>query len=254
MLVFAHRGASGYQAENTLAAMQMALDLSVTAIEIDVHNVEGELYVFHDRRLENKSDGFGPIHLATKAELAQLHILGEPIPTLWQVLELINGRCMVNIELKGCFSIAPFMDLYPRIFDELNFTHRQVLVSSFNHHYLATLKSEYGQAYVAPLVDGVPLNLAQAASDLNAYSINLSINFVNQAMIEDAHQRGVKVFVYTVDEADDIRALHHFGVDGIFSNYPDKAQAVVDSLVMQTDDGQASHFHHHEDQLPHWFE
>ncbi len=50
MLIFAHRGASGYQVENTLAAMAKALELGAKAIELDVHNVEGELVVFHDRR------------------------------------------------------------------------------------------------------------------------------------------------------------------------------------------------------------
>ncbi|MBR9727675.1 glycerophosphodiester phosphodiesterase [Shewanella intestini] len=236
MLVFAHRGASGYQPENTLAAMKMAIELGVQAIELDIHNVEGELYVYHDRRLEKKSDGFGPVHLTTKQHMTQLRVLGEPIPTLWEVLTVIDGRCMVNIELKGCFCLTPFLTMYPKILSKLNFSAEQLLISSFNHHYLMSVRQQFPQAYVAPLVDGVPITLAQVATQLQAYSINLSINFVNQAIIKDAHQRGVKVFVYTVDEADDIKALQHINVDGIFSNYPDKAQAIIEATAQITQD------------------
>ncbi|WP_394130345.1 glycerophosphodiester phosphodiesterase [Shewanella maritima] len=231
MLVFAHRGASGYQVENTLSAMAMALELGVKAIELDVHNVEDELYVFHDRRLDNKTTGVGPIHYATKDEIDQTQILGQPIPTLWQVLELIDGKCMVNIELKGCYCLEPFLQLYPKILNELSFSPRQILISAFNHHYLLAVRTRFPQAFIAPLIDGVPLNLAQAVTDLDAFSVHLSINFVNQAMVDDAHQRKAKVYVYTVDDADDIRALMHLKVDGIFSNYPDKAQAVIEQYA-----------------------
>jgi glycerophosphoryl diester phosphodiesterase len=200
MLVFAHRGASGYAPENTLAAMDIALDLGASAIELDVHCVEDELVVFHDRRLEGKSTGTGLIHLTTKAALAQFTVGGHAIPTLWQILERVSiaskGLCSVNIELKGFGCVQPFIGLYP-------------------------------QAVIAPLLAGIPLDLAQIMTTLNAYSINLDLSFVNQAIVDDAHQRGGKVFVYTVDNYDDIQALKAMGVDGIFSNYPDKALAAI---------------------------
>ncbi|WP_372931685.1 glycerophosphodiester phosphodiesterase, partial [Shewanella putrefaciens] len=127
MLIFAHRGASGYQVENTLAAMAKALELGAKAIELDVHNVEGELVVFHDRRLDNKSSGTGVIHTVTKDYLAGINVKGEPIPTLWQILELIAGRCTVNIELKGINTVQPLVDLYPKVLSELGFTEDQLL-------------------------------------------------------------------------------------------------------------------------------
>lgn len=227
MLIIAHRGASGYAPENTLAAMEKALSLNAEAIELDVHNVEGELMVFHDRRLEGKSNGQGLIHQTSQQALARITVQGEPIPSLWQVLKLVAARCSVNIELKGCNTVEPFIALYHRAIDELGYKPEQLLVSSFNHPYLAELKSQLKEAYVAPLLASIPLDLAQVGVTLEAYSINLDISFISKALIEDAHAKGLKVFVYTVDNADDIRALDALKVDGVFSNYPDKALAAL---------------------------
>lgn len=227
MLIFAHRGASGYQVENTLAAMAKALELGAKAIELDVHNVEGELVVFHDRRLDNKSSGTGVIHTVTKDYLAGINVKGEPIPTLWQILELIAGRCTVNIELKGINTVQPLVDLYPKVLSELGFTEDQLLISSFNHPYLSDIKRALPQALVAPLLASIPLDGATVVSQLRAYSLHLDVSFISQALVDDAHQRGAKVCVYTVDHSDDIHALKQMGVDGIFSNYPDRAMEAL---------------------------
>lgn len=227
MLIFAHRGASGYEVENTLAAMAKALQLGVQAIELDVHNVEGELVVFHDRRLDHKSSGTGVIHLIDHAYLESINVKGEPIPTLWQVLELVAGRCIVNIELKGINTVAPLLDLYPKALNELGFTPEQLLLSSFNHPYLQAVKQALPGALVAPLLASIPLDGAAVVSELAAYSLHLDISFINQALVDDAHHRGAKVYVYTVDHQDDIHALKQMGVDGIFSNYPDRAMKAL---------------------------
>lgn len=227
MLIFAHRGASGYAPENTLAAMATALAQGVKAIELDVHNVEGELVVFHDRRLESKSSGTGIIHLLSRHALSGINVKGEPIPTLWQVLELVAGRCLVNIELKGINTVAPLLELYPKALTQLGFSQEQLLISSFNHPYLQQVKAALPNARIAPLLASIPLDGAAIVSQLNAYSLHLDVSFINQALVEDAHQRGAKVYVYTVDHADDIHALQHMGVDGVFSNYPDRAMLAL---------------------------
>ncbi|WP_372872160.1 glycerophosphodiester phosphodiesterase [Shewanella sp.] len=223
MLIFAHRGASGYAPENTLKAMEMALSLGAEAIELDVHCVEGELMVFHDRHLAGKSNGKGLIHRQTLANLEKVKVQGEPIPTLWQVLELVRGRCIVNIELKGIGTAEPLALLYPRILTELGFNAGQLIISSFHHPMLAAFKAQVPEARVAPLLGSLPLDGAEIASLLNAYSLHLDVSFIDQAIVDDAHRRGVKVYVYTVDDSDDLQALREMGVDGAFSNFPDRA-------------------------------
>ncbi|ARD23828.1 glycerophosphodiester phosphodiesterase [Shewanella japonica] len=230
MLIFAHRGASGYEVENTLAAMEKALQLNVQAIELDVYNVEGELYVFHDRRLENKTSGKGLVHLSRKETINKAKIKQHSIPTFWQVMSLINGRCIVNIELKGYHTAMPVIEMYPSLISQLNFTQAQLLISSFNQPYLAQVKQHLPEARVAPILSGVPLNYAESVTQLGAYSIHVDIHFVTHEMVKDAHQRGAKIYVYTVDVPEDIQALKALGVDGIFSNFPDKA---ADALLSQ---------------------
>ncbi len=224
MMIFAHRGASGYVAENTLAAFAKSIELGATAVELDIHLVEDELYVFHDRRLEPKSSGYGLIEEFTKADLSQLKIDGEPIPTLLQVLQLLRPHnTLVNIELKGLGCLDAFIALYPTLINELKYPAEKLLISSFNHPFLATFKQQYPESFIAPLIEGVPLDLAGIVSQLGAYSIHLGLSFTTQQMVDDAHQRGARVYVYTVDNLEDLDMLNSMGVDGIFTNFPDKA-------------------------------
>ncbi|WP_110457172.1 glycerophosphodiester phosphodiesterase [Shewanella algidipiscicola] len=231
MQVFAHRGASGYAPENTLAAIKKAVQLGSMAIEIDVHNVEGQLYVFHDRRLDGISTGTGLIEEVSQAYLATVRVGAEPIPTLWEILAYLQHfDCIVNIELKGMNSLTPFLSLYPNILSKLNFSADKLLISSFNHHFVASVKQQFPQALVAPLIEGIPVDNAALVSQLQAYSLHLSLSFITSDIVIDAHQRGAKVYVYTVDDAADIAYLAKLGVDGIFSNYPDISQQVIEQL------------------------
>ncbi|ABZ78187.1 glycerophosphoryl diester phosphodiesterase [Shewanella halifaxensis HAW-EB4] len=228
MMIFAHRGASGYVAENSLAAFAKAVELGATAVELDVHLVEDELYVFHDRRLEPKSSGEGLIEQYTKQALSQITIDGEPIPSLIQVLSLLKPHnTLVNIELKGLACLEAFISLYPKLISDLSYDANKLLISSFNHPFLASFKQRYPDANVAPLIEGIPLELAHIVSQLDAYSIHLGLSFTTQEMIDDAHRRGAKVYVYTVDNLDDLDMLKQMGVDGIFTNYPDRAIAHI---------------------------
>ncbi|MGS0676169.1 glycerophosphodiester phosphodiesterase [Shewanella sp. 0m-4] len=224
MMIFAHRGASGYVAENSLAAFAKAVELGAKAVELDIHLVEDELYVFHDRRLEPKSSGTGLIEQFTKEALSLVTIDGESIPSLIQVLSLLNPHnTLVNIELKGLACLEAFMALYPKLLSELKYDADKLLISSFNHPFLASFKQQFPDALVAPLIEGVPLELAHIVSQLHAYSIHLGLSFTTQEMVDDAHKRGAKVYVYTVDNLDDLDMLKRMGVDGIFTNYPDRA-------------------------------
>ena len=108
MQIIAHRGASKLAPENTLKAMEIAIALGVGAIELDVQWADGELWVFHDRRLERCTDGHGVLTEQSRDYLASLDAGdGERIPTLWQVMSLIAGRCELHIELKGAHTAEP---------------------------------------------------------------------------------------------------------------------------------------------------
>ncbi len=223
MQIIAHRGASGLAPENTLKAMTKALELGAPAIEIDVQAADGELWVFHDRRLERCTNGKGVLTEQARAYLEQLDAgEGEVIPTLWQVMEIIAGRCELHIELKGAHTADAVAALTQRAETELGFAACQWVVSSFHHPELARFAALRPDIRLGALTANLPFTLAQFAEDLGAWSLNCDVDFVDRMLVEDAHRRGLKVLVYTVDYLEDYETLASMGVDGIFTNRPDR--------------------------------
>ncbi|WP_421237828.1 glycerophosphodiester phosphodiesterase [Aeromonas jandaei] len=223
MQIIAHRGASGLTPENTLKAMAKALELGAPAIEIDVQAADGELWVFHDRRLERCTNGKGVLTEQSRSYLEQLDAgEGESIPTLWQVMSLIAGRCELHIELKGANTADTVVALTKRAENELGFTANQWVVSSFHHPELARFATLRPDIRIGALTANLPLELAHFAEKLGAWSINCDVDFIDAALVDDAHRRGLKVLVYTVDHLADQQLLAAMGVDGIFTNRPDR--------------------------------
>ncbi|MCO4198227.1 glycerophosphodiester phosphodiesterase [Aeromonas hydrophila] len=223
MQIIAHRGASGLAPENTLKAIRLALALGAGAIEIDVQLADGELWVFHDRRLERCTDGSGVLTAQSRAYLASLNAgEGEGIPTLWQVMEAIAGQAELHIELKGAQTADEVARLTRRAEAELGFAPTQWVVSSFHHPELARFATLRPDIRLGALTSTIPLTLAKFAAELGAWSLNCDVDFVEQALVQDAHDRGLKVLVYTVDEPADQAMLAAIGVDGIFTNQPDR--------------------------------
>lgn len=220
MICIGHRGARGCAPENTLASIDLAIEQGATWVEIDVREHHGELVVIHDRFLERTTNGFGDIN---QHDLASLQTLdagkNERIPTLLQVIKHINRRAILNIELKDMASVEPTLQLIEQLVDD-GWQFNDFLISSFYHHALQSIKQSQPLLYTGALCASVMIDYAKFAQDLNAWSINLCSESLNQALIDDAHQRGLKVFVYTVN---DIRLFDEFsnmGVDGVFTDYP----------------------------------
>lgn len=234
MLIFAHRGASGVEPENTLRAIKAALDANVDGIEIDIHEVDGKLLVIHDRWLHRTTSGTGQISQHDYEHLRSLDAgNGETIPTLDEVLTLVAGRCQMNLELKGISNIEL---LYACIDDAVatkNLANKDILLSSFNHRLLDKIHQQRPEFAIGALTACYPLDYAKFAERLNAYSVHLDVNFISEHFVNDAHQRGLKVFVYTVDELEDIETMKALGVDGIFSNFPTRTKSHLAHLNTQ---------------------
>ncbi len=231
MQIIAHRGASGDYPENTLLAIEQAIRQGADAIEIDVFAVQGELIVIHDHHLARTTNGSGSIYQYSLQQLMQLDAgRGEPIPTLWQVLQCVQHKLWLNIELKGADTVTPLLTLLDKAEQQPGFDCQQLLISSFNHHLLAELKRARPELKLGALTASLPLDYAAFAQQLQAYSVNCDVSFINQAFVDDAKARGLKVYVYTVDQADDLSRLQQYGVDGIFSNYPAKSRAMLNKV------------------------
>lgn len=225
MLIFAHRGVSGHFPENTLSAFQAALDANCAAIELDVFAVAGELVVIHDRQLERTTNGRGYLEDLSIAQLQQLDAgQGQKIPTLWQVLQLVANRVILNIELKGADTAMLLVAMLQKAQAELQLDLENIIVSSFNHLVLQQLQQELPQLKLGVLIAHRPLEGAAIAEQFKAYSLNCDRGFIDQELVADAHRRQIKVFVYTVNQQREALELKQMGVDGIFCNYPEEAQ------------------------------
>jgi glycerophosphoryl diester phosphodiesterase len=223
-ICFAHRGASGHEPENTLLAIEKAISMDAPWIEIDVFAVEDELVVIHDDRLETTTNGAGYV---TQQSLAYLRSLdagkGQRIPLLREVFDLVDGRVGVNVELKGFETAEPVVKLIDEYKGLPGLDYSQILVSSFNRRELTRVRSLNPDIPIGVLVQGIPLDDAEFAEDLGAVSVHAGLSSVHLAFVDDAHRRGLKVFVYTVNHRDDLKRMRAMGVDGVFTNYPDLA-------------------------------
>jgi glycerophosphoryl diester phosphodiesterase len=221
--VIAHRGARGHAPENTLAAFDKALALGAKWIELDVQLHDGELWVFHDQRLERCTNGKGWLIDHQAAALRALDAGGgQRIPFLREVLHHLRGRVCVNVELKTGDGTAAAVAAELRAAFASGWKPEQFLVSSFHLPELRDLKRRVPEVPLGVLLCGVPLDLAAAGLELGAQVVSLDRDFADPALIADAHARGMKVFVFTVNEPEDIARFRGQGVDGVFTDFPER--------------------------------
>ncbi len=223
MIKIGHRGAMGYAPENTLLSFEKAIPLC-DMVELDVYVCKtGEVVVFHDHRLERCTNGSGLVMDKTFEELRALDAgEGQQIPTLEEVLELVDNQVAINIELKGPGTAYPVFQVMDKFIKAKRYTLDRFVISSFNHPELNHFKALSPEVSIGCLISCIPAELAAIAQTVQADYLNVSGEFISQELVDDAHRRGLKLLVYTVNELDDIASVKELGVDGIFSNYPDR--------------------------------
>ena len=224
LLCIGHRGACGYEPENTLRSFRRALEFGVDGLEFDVQLVGEELVIFHDSRLERTTNGRGYLRRKTFAQLRDLDAGGgEKIPTLREVMELVNRRAFLNIELKGRRTARPVADLLFELISHGGWQPAQFIVSSFNRRELRDFRAVAPAEIPIGLLLNRPTRLwRRAARILGASSIHPPARFTSRRFVEEAHKLGLKVFVYTVNTPAMIDKMRAMGVDGVFTDFPDR--------------------------------
>ena len=224
-LVIGHRGAMGYETENTIASIEKAIELGVSMIEIDVLRIKsGEVMVFHDLRVDRLTNGAGEIEDYYMTDVLALNLVGgHKIPTLQKVLKAVDGRVKINIELKGKRT-ASKVDQIIRVYERREgYPLSNYVISSFDWEELDAFRALNQEVDVAVLTDADPLQAISKAQELNAIAINPYYKNINAEIVEQIHNAGFKVYTYTVNEEADIASVKEMGVDGIFCDYPDRA-------------------------------
>lgn len=222
----AHRGgplvAGEALPENSIAAITRALTLGVDAVEIDIFQVGGELFVTHDRRLGRTVSGEGVITELPLDYIHQQHLVnGEPIPTLQQILELIGDKLLLNIEIKGANTVSTLARVLRDYVDNCRGNYEQYLISSFDHQQLFDSMQQLPEVKRGVLIEGIPLDYAACCEPLKAYSFNTHLSFITPELLADARKRGLQNWVYTVNHEDDWIRMRDLGVDAVFTDRPD---------------------------------
>ncbi|MDD4961175.1 MAG: glycerophosphodiester phosphodiesterase family protein [Candidatus Marinimicrobia bacterium] len=222
--IIAHRGASGYAPENTLAAFARAVELKVDAVECDVQICRsGEALVFHDRRLKRITGKRGKFRRKKLAELRKLDAgNGETIPTLKEVLDLLDARCAINIELKSRKTAVPVAQIIRNSIRTGSWKTEDFFVSSFYFRELRHFHEIMPEVPLALLFAKKPRGLKRKIRLLRPFAANLSAEHIRPEWVKRVHHWGLKVYVWTVDDPKEAARLRAMGADGFFSNYPDR--------------------------------
>lgn len=224
VLVIGHRGAMGYETENTLASIEKALELGVGMIEVDVFQIKsGEIAVFHDERVERLTNGAGRIEQYNYFDMKRLLLDGgHRIPVLQDVLQLVDHRVPVNIELKGKGTAGNVHKIASFYSEKRGWHPDQFLISSFDWDELRKYRDLDPKGRIAVLTEGDPLEALQVASQLKAEAINPHYTQLNAENVAKIHEAGFKVYTWTVNDPAEFQRLVSIGVDGVFSDFPDR--------------------------------
>jgi glycerophosphoryl diester phosphodiesterase len=233
--IFAHRGARGHAPENTLLAFSLALDLGADAIEFDVQrSSDGQLIVIHDGTVDRTTDGHGAVRETPLERLRALDAgiawkTPQRIPTLAETFALVQARDgAMNLEVKAesredALVTAALIESALADLDEP--MRERLLVSSFELDAVAGLKSRLPWLRGGTLFAGTHWrkeDMIARALELGAEAIHPGIRLVTSDLVDRAHDAGLRVNVWTANRWTTIRKLLLIGVDGIFSDAPER--------------------------------
>ena len=235
-----HRGAAGLAPENTLAAVKAGLEQGVDRIEIDVHQTkDNKIVVLHDPKIDRTTNGKGYVKDLTFYEIRKYNagswfdttFKDEKIPTLDEIMRLVNGKATLVIEIKA------FADYYKGIEKRVvNIIHKHnaldwTAICSFDDEVLLKVNELDSNIVLHKLFilkfpflklfnDG-SLRIAdfQYYNFVDEFSVYYP--FANKRLINKVHRLNKPINVWTVDDTVKINRLINLGVDGIITNHPE---------------------------------
>ena len=226
ILRIGHRGSKGYVAENTLESINHAILLGVDGIEIDVFKcLSGELVLSHENNLKRLTGKSGQLEKLTLGELKKFLVVGKyKIPTLTDVLKIIETPLFVNIELKGLNTAQATSKIITNLSKSTSWRLENFIISSFNWNELEQFRSIDKNTPVGVLLsNSMSINEAiEFGKKINAQAIHPNFKLLNEKTVKKIKNNGFKIYTWTVNSKDDINCIKKFKVDGIISDFPDK--------------------------------
>ena len=234
-VIFAHRGASAYAPENTLASFELALSQGVDAIELDARlSSDGQVIVIHDPTVDRTTNGYGRVAQLSLTELRSLdagrffseEYRGQKIPLLEEVFEAVGKKVFINVELKNY--AAPHDPLVEKVCElvKKHSMEKRIIFSSF---FASNLKE------ARRFLPDIPRGLLALGGWRGAWARSFGFSFGNYAALNPyltdvtkqqivrVHRLKRLVQVWTVNKAEDMVRLNNWGVDGIITDDPQLA-------------------------------
>jgi glycerophosphoryl diester phosphodiesterase len=226
-LIIAHRGDSSNGLENSLDSIRRAMSLSVDMIEIDIRRSRDDgLYVMHDKLTGRTAVKNIDIERATSEKIAKVKLKNnEPIPTLADVLRLVGGTCGLNLEIKSSGAGA----LTAQHLLASGYKGR-ILVSSFQEDEVAAARQVMPLLPTSMIFDVFAIRTIPSYLARGYTVISLRKKTVNEKLVSACHERGLSLYVWTVDEEDEMQKFISWGVDGICSNRPGVLKTLLERL------------------------
>ena len=219
--VIAHRGASGYEYENSRAAFRRAIMLDADGVELDIHATrDGTIVVHHDAELP----GVGPIAQLTTEEARQVRIRnGETLPLLQEVLELV-GDHDVWVEVKSLPAIHDQALL--AVLDSGPAPHRYA-IHSFDHRIVRRLGESRPALPRGVLLSAYLNDPVAVLREAGSATLWQEWHLVDEDLVDTVHAAGCRIHAWTVNEVGDLEQLVRMGVDGLCGNYPDRIRVAI---------------------------
>lgn len=234
-LIIAHRGDSAHRPENTLASFASALELGAELVELDVQLTgDGHVVVLHDPTLDRTTDGSGDVRRLTLAELRRLSAgyrrrfgeayAGERVPTLAEVLALLRGRGRAMIEIKrDSVGADPLAGIEARTLEEVRRAGMEddVALISFDRRALLRCREQApgitrGHIFLRASID----ELLEGARAVASTLVMPEKGILNDALCDRAHEAGLRLVTWVVDDAEELRSFERFGLFGVGTNRP----------------------------------
>ena len=254
MLNIGHRGASGYAPEHTIPAYDLALEQGADYIEIDLQMTkDGVLVAMHDDTLDRTADApegvpkrfcSGPVIKRTLEQIKQCDVgswfspeyAGEQIPTLEEIFQRYGTSVNYYIETKNPEAAPGMEEELLRLMEKYELIKPaaqdwQVLIQSFSAESLMKIHEMNSSLPLIQLYSSTETSESIQASlaEVSTYAVGIgpSMTDVDAALVEAAHALCLDVHPYTVNETDEMKALIGLGVDGMFTNFPDRLEELL---------------------------
>lgn len=234
-LVIGHRGAAGHAPEHTFQSYDLAMKFGVDYIEQDLQMTsDGVLIALHDPTLDRTTDCRGA---AIEMTLAEIRACAPQVPTLREVFERYGQSANYYIETKNPDEAPGMEEGLLALIDEFGLRDGaverwQVLIQSFSRDSLLKIQDMDGQLPLIQLIekDHDSAAIQSMLADIATYAVGIGPSrlSVDAALVDAVHAHGLHIHPYTVNEDAEMHRLIDLGVDGMFSDYPDRLKGILE--------------------------